>query len=123
MAFRTQDNLHGEVAVVTGASRGLGLLLARELARQGCALIICARDPAELGRAAVQLREDGADVASVACDWSRRPSTVTAGSTSSSATPGSSRSARSRRLPLSTSSPRWTSWRLPLPGWPWRRCR
>jgi NAD(P)-dependent dehydrogenase (short-subunit alcohol dehydrogenase family) len=68
MAFRTQDNLHGEVAVVTGASRGLGLLLARELSRQGCALIICARDPAELGRAAVQLREDGADVASVACD-------------------------------------------------------
>jgi len=54
--------------VVTGASRGLGLLLARELARQGCSLIICARDPAELGRAAVQLREDGADVAAVACD-------------------------------------------------------
>ena len=68
MAFRTQDNLRGEVAVVTGASRGLGLLLARELARQGCSLIICARDPAELGRAAVRLREDGADVASVACD-------------------------------------------------------
>jgi len=32
--------------VVTGASRGLGLLLARELARQGCPLVICARDPA-----------------------------------------------------------------------------
>jgi NAD(P)-dependent dehydrogenase (short-subunit alcohol dehydrogenase family) len=68
MAFRTQDDLRGEVAVVTGASRGLGLLLARELARQGCSLIICARDPAELGRAAVRLREEGADVASVACD-------------------------------------------------------
>ncbi|HET9969383.1 MAG TPA: SDR family NAD(P)-dependent oxidoreductase [Streptosporangiaceae bacterium] len=68
MAFRTPDNLRGEVAVVTGASRGLGLLLARELARQGCSLIICARDPAELGRAAVRLREDGADVAAVACD-------------------------------------------------------
>ena len=68
MAFRTQDNLRGEVAVVTGASRGLGLLLARELARQGCSLIICARDPAELGRAAVRLRDEGADVASVACD-------------------------------------------------------
>jgi NAD(P)-dependent dehydrogenase (short-subunit alcohol dehydrogenase family) len=68
MAFRTQDDLRGEVAVVTGASRGLGLLLARELARQGCSLIICARDPAELGRAALQLREEGADVASVACD-------------------------------------------------------
>ena len=68
-ARRAPDDLRGEVAVVTGASRGLGLLLARELARQGCSLIICARDPAELGRAAVQLREEaGADVASVACD-------------------------------------------------------
>src|SRR6185437_1341386 len=37
-------------------------------ARQGCSLITCARDPAELGRTAVQLREDGADVAAVACD-------------------------------------------------------
>ena len=65
---RAPDDLRGEVAIVTGASRGLGLLLARELARQGCSLIICARDPAELGRAAVQLREDGAEVSSVACD-------------------------------------------------------
>jgi NAD(P)-dependent dehydrogenase (short-subunit alcohol dehydrogenase family) len=68
-ARRAPDDLRGEVAVVTGASRGLGLLLARELARQGCSLIICARDPAELGRAVVQLREEaGADVSSVACD-------------------------------------------------------
>jgi len=68
-ARRTPDDLRGEVAVVTGASRGLGLLLARELARQGCKLIICARDPAELGQAAMRLREEaGADVLSVACD-------------------------------------------------------
>ena len=33
---RRQDDLSGEVAVVTGASRGLGLLLATELAGQGC---------------------------------------------------------------------------------------
>ena len=45
MAFRTQDNLRGEVAVVTGASRGLGLLLARH----GCSLVICARIRRELG--------------------------------------------------------------------------
>ena len=30
---RGQDDIRGEVAVVTGASRGLGLLLARKLAR------------------------------------------------------------------------------------------
>ena len=68
MAFRTQDNLRGEVAVVTGASRGLGLLLARELAGQGCPLVICARDAAELERAADDLRAAGAEVTTVACD-------------------------------------------------------
>lgn len=67
-ARRGPDDLRGEVAVVTGASRGLGLLLARELARQGCPLVICARDSAELDRAAGQLREVGADVTAVACD-------------------------------------------------------
>jgi len=29
-----KQDIHGEVAIVTGGSRGLGLLLARELARQ-----------------------------------------------------------------------------------------
>jgi short-subunit dehydrogenase len=56
------------VAVVTGASRGLGLLLARELAGQGCPLVICARDAAELERAADELRAAGAEVTTVACD-------------------------------------------------------
>src|SRR5579859_4086258 len=67
-ARRAPDDLRGEVAVVTGASRGLGLLLARELARQGCSLVICARDAAELDRAAGQLRAAGAEVTAVACD-------------------------------------------------------
>jgi short-subunit dehydrogenase len=67
-ARRAQDDLHGEVAVVTGASRGLGLLLARELAGQGCPLVICARDAAELKRAADELRAAGAEVTTVVCD-------------------------------------------------------
>ena len=67
-ARRAQDDLHGEVAVVTGASRGLGLLLARELADQGCPLVICARDAAEPERAADELRAVGAEVTTVACD-------------------------------------------------------
>jgi short-subunit dehydrogenase len=56
------------VAVVTGASRGLGLLLATELTRRGCRLLICARDQAELDRAAARLRDLGAEVATVVCD-------------------------------------------------------
>jgi short-subunit dehydrogenase len=63
-----RDDLSGEVALVTGASRGLGLLLARELARQRCRLVICARDGALLERGAADLRASGAEVAAVACD-------------------------------------------------------
>ena len=63
-----KDDIRGEVAVVTGASRGLGLLLARELARHGCPLVICARDAAELERAAGDLRAGGAEVTAVALD-------------------------------------------------------
>ena len=65
---RPEDDLRGEVAVVTGASRGLGLLLATELTRRGCRLLICARDQAELDRAAARLRDLGAEVATVVCD-------------------------------------------------------
>jgi short-subunit dehydrogenase len=65
---RTPDDIHGEVAVVTGASRGLGLLLAHELARHSCQLVICARELTELKRAAEQLRAAGAEVTAVACD-------------------------------------------------------
>ena len=67
-ARRSQADISGEVAVVTGASRGLGLLLARELAGHRCPLVICARDGAELERAAGQLRGAGAEVTTVACD-------------------------------------------------------
>lgn len=53
-----QDDLTGEVALVTGSSRGLGLLVATELARRGCRLLLRARRrrtgarrrPAELNR-------------------------------------------------------------------------
>src|SRR5205085_5364787 len=34
--LRRGDELTGEVALITGASRGLGLAIARELAAQGC---------------------------------------------------------------------------------------
>jgi short-subunit dehydrogenase len=64
----SRDGLAGEVALVTGASRGLGLLLARELARRSARLVICARDAGELGHATAWLREQGAEVAPVTCD-------------------------------------------------------
>ncbi len=58
----------GSVAIVTGGSRGLGLAIARELGRHGCRLVICARDAAQLDRAAEALRGAGVRVTAVVCD-------------------------------------------------------
>lgn len=54
--------------MITGGSRGLGLVLARELASQGAKLAICARDADALERARAELAERGADVIAVQCD-------------------------------------------------------
>jgi NAD(P)-dependent dehydrogenase (short-subunit alcohol dehydrogenase family) len=44
------------VVVITGGSRGLGLVMARQFAAEGAKVAICARDPQELARAAAELR-------------------------------------------------------------------
>jgi 3-oxoacyl-[acyl-carrier protein] reductase len=49
--------LAGKVAIVTGASRGIGLAIARRLASMGAKLSICARDPQTLEAAANDLRQ------------------------------------------------------------------
>jgi 3-oxoacyl-[acyl-carrier protein] reductase len=55
--------LKGETALVTGASRGLGLEVARQLARAGAHLALLARDAAGLERAAAEVRTARADPA------------------------------------------------------------
>lgn len=55
----TRRDLNGQVALITGGSRGLGLLLAREFGRAGCRVAICARDPQELEEARKHLRAWG----------------------------------------------------------------
>lgn len=55
---RTQAGRDGPCAVVAGASRGLGLLVSAELAARGYRVRGCARDRADLDRAA-RLIEDG----------------------------------------------------------------
>jgi NAD(P)-dependent dehydrogenase (short-subunit alcohol dehydrogenase family) len=60
--------MHGRVALITGGSRGLGLLLAREFAQRGCRIAICARDPGELERARLGLERRGHDVYASPCD-------------------------------------------------------
>ncbi len=63
----------GQVAVITGGSRGLGLALAERFGRAGCRLVLAARDPEELDRAQQRLLLRGAvasagDVLTVALD-------------------------------------------------------
>ncbi|MEZ4502135.1 MAG: SDR family NAD(P)-dependent oxidoreductase [Dehalococcoidia bacterium] len=60
--------LRGRSVIVTGASRGIGLAIARALAEEGARLTICARDEAGLRAAASDLETIGAEVEAVAAD-------------------------------------------------------
>src|SRR5580693_9396828 len=53
--------LQGIVAIVTGASRGIGLAVAHRLGTLGAKLSLCARDARKLDSAAGELRAGGAD--------------------------------------------------------------
>jgi len=57
-----------KVVLITGGSRGLGLVLARTLAREGAKIAICARNAEELARAKGDLRNRGAEVFETVCD-------------------------------------------------------
>lgn len=59
-------------ALITGASRGLGVFIARALAREGLNLVLAARSVAELQRVAEQLRAGGARVLAVPTDLGDR---------------------------------------------------
>ena len=58
-----------KVVFITGGSRGLGLVLARQLAVQNARIAICARNLEELERAKKYLQDEfAADVMAVQCD-------------------------------------------------------
>jgi short-subunit dehydrogenase len=46
----SSNTLTGEIALITGATRGIGLALARTLAANSCNLILTARDQSALTR-------------------------------------------------------------------------
>jgi len=60
--------LHGQVALVTGATRGIGLAIARALAAQGCNLILTGRDESALARVSRELVRAQVRVLSQPCD-------------------------------------------------------
>ncbi len=69
---RSPINFRGQTAFVSGGSRGLGLLLARELLRRGANVAISARDPEELNRAKAQLDSSGREVLAIEADMTMR---------------------------------------------------
>ena len=67
-ALRRRESFRGRSVVITGGSRGLGLLMARIFAEEGARLTLVARDEGELARAADDLRRRGAQVLTLPCD-------------------------------------------------------
>jgi NAD(P)-dependent dehydrogenase (short-subunit alcohol dehydrogenase family) len=61
-------DFRGKVALITGGSRGLGLVLGRQLAEKGARIVICARDPEELETARQDVQSHGGDVLAIPCD-------------------------------------------------------
>lgn len=66
-------SLSGQVAVVTGASKGIGYGLAKALAHAGAKVAVMARDMAALERLADEIRAEGGEALPVALDVSQVP--------------------------------------------------
>ena len=61
-------DLRGKVALVTGATRGIGLAAARALAEAGASVVISSNEIQACASVAQTLRDEGLDVCGVACD-------------------------------------------------------
>src|SRR3954469_24145567 len=69
---RTGYDYQNKVVLITGGSRGLGLVMARELVKFGAKVAICARDEAAMQNAVEDIKSRGGDVLAVPCDVTDR---------------------------------------------------
>ncbi len=67
-------SLAGKVALVTGASRGIGRAIAKTLAAQGATVLLGARDAAKLGEAVGEIEAAGGRAEAIALDVADRAS-------------------------------------------------
>src|SRR5689334_10216313 len=65
-------DLKDKTVLITGGSRGLGLVMAREFAREGSRLVLCARDEQELEQARLDVERFGREVIVARCDVTNR---------------------------------------------------
>lgn len=65
---RRRMELRDRTVLITGGSRGLGLILARDFAKQGARLVLLARDAGELEAARAELEAGGVEVLALPCD-------------------------------------------------------
>ncbi len=70
LAGRNRRSMAGDVVLITGGSRGLGLQLAREFSGEGCRIAICARHENQLSAARDRIAAGGAPVLACQCDVS-----------------------------------------------------
>jgi short-subunit dehydrogenase len=68
--IETRRKSAGPVAIVTGASAGIGAATARELARLGATVVLAARRPTELEAQAAAIRNQGGDAIAIPADIS-----------------------------------------------------
>lgn len=73
-----QFSLDGKIALVTGASRGLGFEMARALASAGATVVLAARDKARLDEAAQRIRAEGGRADIEAFDLTDEPGVIEA---------------------------------------------
>lgn len=65
---RSGDDLYDRVVLITGSSRGLGLATAHEFAREGCRVVLTARNAEQLEIARREVSQYGTDVIAIPCD-------------------------------------------------------
>ncbi len=68
----TSFDLSGKVAIVTGASRGIGEAIAHAFAQSGAKVLLCSRKQEGVEAVAAAIREQGGEAIAVACHTGQR---------------------------------------------------